>query len=190
MSAKLINIVLDLETLSTQENAAILQIGCSIPYFDRKNVPLGLACDFEATVSYDAALQSEFHADNDTMLWWEKQLVSTRKLVFSGQDSYAEVFDKFKEWIESIKSGGADVAVWGNGADFDNRLLTYSLDSMGYHKVWRYYHNRCLRTLKAIFPVDIVRNPTHIAHTALGDARYEAEVLNAIVKDYELLGLQ
>lgn len=187
MSAKLINIVLDLETLSTQEDAAILQIGCCIPLFDRKNVPLGLSCEFEVTISYDAALRSEFHMSSETLQWWENQNPSTRKIVFSGQNSYADAFDQFKFWIDSLKSGGADVAIWGHGSDFDNRLLSYSLDSLGYHNVWSFRNNRDLRTIRALFPIPETATKTltvgedEIKHTAIGDARYEAKLLNYIV---------
>lgn len=192
MSKELINITLDLETLSTQEDAAIVQIGCCIPYFDRKHLPisfLGQSCEFEATVKYEDALRSEFHKDRDTLDWWEKQSHEARINVFSGQDSYTDVFDQFRNWINLIRIDGAEVAIWGNGSDFDNRLLTYSLDSLGYHNVWNFRNNRDLRTLKALFPHTIEEDPREIKHTALGDARYEARLLNAIRSVYHLENL-
>jgi 3' exoribonuclease, RNase T-like len=184
MSAKLINIALDLETLSTQEDAAIIQIGCCIPYFDRVNVPLGLSCEFETTIRYEDCISSEFHKSHATMDWWDKQNPKARNNVFSGQNSYTDAFDQFKFWIDSIRSNGAEVAIWGNGSDFDNRLLSYSLDSLGYHNVWSFRNNRDLRTLKALFPLDVADDPTEVKHTALGDARYEARIINAIHSTY------
>lgn len=187
MSKSLINIALDLETLSTQEDAAILQIGCCIPNFDRKYVPLGLSCEFEVTIRYEDAISSEFHKDPNTLTWWENQNPKARNNVFSGQDTYADAFHHFKFWVDSLKSGGADVAIWGNGSDFDNRLLTYSLDSLGYHDVWSFRNNRDLRTLKALFPVVVEPDPlTEVKHTALGDARYEARIISATRTIYNL----
>ena len=187
MSKKLINIALDLETLSTQEDAAIIQIGCCIPLFDRIHLPEGISPEFEVTIKYEEAIRSEFHKSNSTMEWWDKQAASTRMIVFSGQDTYVDAFDQFKFWIDSVKSGGADVAIWGNGSDFDNRLLSYSLDSFGYHDVWNFRNNRDLRTLKALFPMTIPEDPIEeVKHTALGDARYEARLMSAIYYYYEL----
>lgn len=187
MSSKLINIALDLETLSTREDAAIIQIGCCIPNFDRRNVPLGLSCEFEATIKYEDCLSSEFHKDHATMEWWERQNALARANVFSGQDSYVDAFDQLKFWFDSLRSGGADLAIWGNGSDFDNRLLSYSLDSLGYHNLWDFRNNRDLRTLKALFPIEIIADPVNeIKHTALGDARYEARLMNTIFACYGL----
>lgn len=189
MSAQLINIVLDLETLSIQEDAAIIQIGCCIPQFDRKHVPLSLSYEFEATVRYEDCLSSEFHKDPETMEWWEKQNPVTRAIVFSGQDTYADAFSDFCNWIDSLRGLGSEVAIWGNGSDFDNRLLTYSLDSLGYHRVWNFRNNRDLRTLKTLFPLEIESDPKELKHTALGDARYEARLMHEIVKHYNIKSL-
>ena len=181
---KLINIALDLETLSTQEDAAIIQIGCCIPAFDTYLLPFHIKQTFEATIRYEDCISSEFHKCTQTMAWWEKQSSEAKLNVFSGQDSYTEAFDKFCVWIRSIQDTGYDVAVWGNGSDFDNRILSYALDSMGYHNVWSFRNNRDLRTLKAIFPCEITEDPTEIKHTALGDARYEARLMNTIRNVY------
>ena len=188
MSAKLINIPLDLETLSLQEDAAIIQIGCCIPDFDRGNIPPGVPYEFEATVKYEEALQSEFHKDHQTMDWWEKQDALARAQVFSGQDSYEEVFDQFVYWIKQLKSQGADVAIWGNGSDFDNRLLAYSLAAFGHTNVWSFRNNRDLRTMRAICPVEIEKNldGAERPHTALGDARYEARIISVARAKYAL----
>lgn len=188
MSEKLINIVLDLETLSTQEDAAIIQIGCCIPHFDRVHLPPGMEdhFEFEATIKYEECLKSEFHKDGDTMEWWEKQDARTRAYVFSGQDDYVDAFDSLVSWFNAVRSGGAEIAIWGNGSDFDNRLLSYSLDSLGYHKTWNFRNNRDLRTIRAIFPAEVPESTEEVKHTALGDARYEARILNYIVTKHGL----
>ena len=183
MKPQLISIVLDLETLSLQEDAAILQIGCCIPHFDRVKIPSGISHEFEVTISYDIALKSEFHKDSETLNWWENQDPNVRKLVFSGQDNYEDALGDLVAWLNSLRVDGADIAIWGNGSDFDNRLLTYTLNCYGFRKCWDFRNNRDLRTLKALFPledagIELVRSSAETAHTALGDARYEARVLD------------
>lgn len=187
MSAKLINVILDLETLGTDEDAAIIQIGMCVPNFDRKYVPLGLVCELEVTIAYEDVREEcragMFTMSNSTMHWWESQDSETRKIVFSGQDSYTTALDQVEFFLKSLQSGGAEVAVWGNGSDFDNRLLAYTMSALGYKPAWKYYNNRCLRTLKALFPSVISQGNEDSGerkHTALGDARYEARVMSTI----------
>lgn len=188
MSSKLINVVLDLETLDVAHTAAIIQIGCAIPYFDQQHIPPMLRSkgpvEFNRTISYDSCLywinkEPVVTQSPHTMQWWEVQ--PTRKEVFSGQDDYVDVMFDFTQWILSLRAGGADVAIWGNGSDFDNPILTHSLDCFGYHNVWAHKNNRCLRTAKAMFPAPMLeRLSDETPHTGIGDARYEARQLDYI----------
>ena len=185
MSAKLINVILDLETLGTDEDAAIIQIGMCIPNFDRKYVPTGCAREMEVTIAYEDCLAATaFTKSDSTMQWWESQDSETRKIVFSGQDSYVAALDQVEQFLKNVQSGGAEVAMWGNGSDFDNRLLAYTMSALGYKTPWKYYNNRCLRTLKAMFPCSVEEDPSERKHTALGDARYEARMMSAVKTTY------
>lgn len=190
MSAKLINVTLDLETLGTDEDAAIIQIGMCVPEFDRIHLPKLATHEMEVTIAYEECLAATaFSKSTSTMDWWETQPINTRKLVFSGQESYVTAFDQVEDWLKAITSGGAEVAIWGNGSDFDNRLLAYSMSAVGYKPAWKYWNNRCLRTLKALFPVDLtMQEAGEIKHTALGDARYEARLINAVRNTYVYAG--
>lgn len=191
MSRDLINVVLDLETLSTAPDAAIIQIGAVVPQFDRKHI-LGLPFEFEATIRYEDCLEkvqegSYLSQDNDTMQWWEKQ--PTRTQVFSGQLEYAEALEKFADWIKSF---GKPVAIWGNGVGFDNVVLRHSLDAYGFHGVFDFRNDRCFRTVKNLFPLMEEATGAYdneVKHTALGDARYEARMLDLIVQAYGIRSL-
>ena len=192
MSKELINVVLDLETLSTAPNAAIIQIGAVVPDFDYKNC-LGNIVEFEATIQYESCLELVNSIDppvfmsHGTMEWWEKQ--PTRKEVFSGQLDYVDALDQFAAWIGHFER---PVAIWGNGSDFDNVVLRHSLDAFGFHGLWEFRNNRCFRTLKAVFPLMTEatgRYSNELTHTALGDARYEARMLDLIVQAYGIKGI-
>ena len=186
---KLINIALDLETVSTERNAGILQIGAVIPRFDRLELPPSFAHTFSVTIRYEDVLdmvsKAHCHLDDGTMQWWQKQDPETRKEVFSGQCSYVDAMRLFCEWIDYVReSSGHEVAIWGNGSDFDNPILTNSLDACGIHGVWKYYNNRDLRTLRALLPIDIKSIPNIKPHTALSDAKHEADIMDRIVETY------
>lgn len=191
MSKQLINIVLDLETLSTQENAAIIQIGCCVPVFDRVHLPPFTPPDFEVTIAYEDALSAEiFHKSKETMEWWEQQDKITRMEVFSGQESYCTALDALQEWFKSVRQFGSDVAIFGNGPEFDNNILAYTISAMNYPDMWDFRNNHSMRTMKRLFPVAKLEHELALGerkHTALGDARFEARQLDMMYRNYQYL---
>jgi hypothetical protein len=184
---KYIDIVVDLETLGTAEDAAILQIGCKIPPFSHRKLPLPIENKFEATIAYEKAINSEFSKDADTLDWWEKQSIEARKSVFSGQDSYEDAFEKLRDWMLSIKAQGFHIRLWGNGPEFDNRILDYALRCYNIKELWNFRDNHSMRTAQLFFPQTKkwleTMGAKYIKHTALGDASYEAEILEEVADD-------
>lgn len=64
--------------------------------------------------------------------------------------------------------------IWGNGADFDNVILTNAYRAVGISRPWEPYHDRCYRTLKNLRrDIHLYRTGTH--HNALYDAITQAE---------------
>lgn len=184
-SPKLINIVLDLETVSTKPDAGILQIGAAIPEFEQYKLNGLVSPTFESTISYNELLiyfeANQVDMSDSTMGWWDKQDPDTKRQVFSGQTSYDDALAAFVTWVKDIKAvTDCEVAIWGNDVGFDNVILTHSLDMCGHHNVWSYKNNRCFRTINALFPTDTSDLVNTAKHTALGDAIYEAEILNRI----------
>jgi len=184
---KYIDVVVDLETLGTAEDAAILQIGCVIPVFSYSKLPNQPDKFFEATIAYEHAIGSEFSKDPDTLDWWEKQSSEARKSVFSGQDSYEDAFGKLRDWMLSIKAQGFEIRLWGNGPEFDNRILDYALRCYNITNLWGFRDNHSMRTAQLFFPQYKKwlekTGEKYIKHTALGDAMYEAEILEEVADD-------
>ena len=185
-----IDIVLDLETLALSEDAAILQIGCALPQFSANKLlkrANHIIPFFEATIAYEQAINSEFSKDPDTLDWWEKQSVEARKSVFSGQDSYIDAFEKLRDWMLSIKAAGFEIRLWGNGPEFDNRILDYALNCFNIRDLWNFRNNHSMRTAQLFFPQDKdwceEMGKRYIKHTALGDASYEADILDGVAYD-------
>lgn len=184
-----LNVVLDIETLGTASDAAIIQIGMCVPEFDRVYLKDPTNYEFEVTIAYDSCLllvkEGVVSMTDSTMEWWEKQ--PTRERVFSGQSSYIECLFKAVEWLERLTSDG-NICVWGNGSDFDNVILLHSLSCFNIKAPWDFRNNRDLRTLKGLFPLRVKLAPylshSELLHTALGDARYEARLLHETKQEY------
>lgn len=160
------NVMLDLETLSTEPNAMICSIGAVV--FDQS----GLGAEFYRRIDIGYHDQIDAHISPSTVLWWLRQ-----------SDEARESFDteQATEWLPALMDFSAfidhyapEALIWGNGSDFDNVILANAYKRAGLTPPWRGYKNRCYRTLKSIVPkIKIERSGTH--HHALDDARSQAE---------------
>lgn len=171
-----LNVMLDLETLSIQPDAAIISIGAV--KFDpcgdigrlgdpsnTKYKPFYANIDFHSVVS-----EHGFRADGATVRWWMSDQVSqaARDSLFKDPMPLEVVLSNFWEWY-----GPESVPTWGNGANFDNTILRTAFEKLGATCPFKFYHDRCFRTVKALFPSVEYVKPV-LAHHALSDAEAQA----------------
>lgn len=161
------HIMIDLETLGTTADAAILSIGAV-----RFDLETGMLDEnFYRVVSFES--QPKRVLSRDTLAWWMKQsaeaaLVLTHQPKFSLEDALRD----FAAWVRDMGS----VCAWSNGADFDLPMLTHAFDQCGIKQPWPVYNGRCYRTYKNLpgaRDVKVIRAGEH--HNALDDAIYQAE---------------
>jgi hypothetical protein len=174
-------IMLDLETLGTRPGCAILSIGA---VFFSSTHEEWKGPTFYAPVNRLSCLAVGLHEDPATVAWWRGQ-GSEARVVLAAADlgatpGLAAVLDTFSAWVEA-NALSKDVQVWGNGADFDNPILSAAYVAAGLPQPWGAYSGRCYRTLKALHTKEkLVRSGTH--HNALDDAVSQAEHAVRILK--------
>jgi exodeoxyribonuclease VIII len=79
-----------------------------------------------------------------------------------------------------VQAGSGPAFVWGNGADFDNAILASAYQLMNIGTPWKFYNNRCYRTVKNLHPqIKLERSGTY--HNALDDAVSQTQHLLAIL---------
>jgi DNA polymerase III epsilon subunit-like protein len=168
------NVMLDLETMGTGPNAAIIAIGAVA--FEPTG---GLGSTFYRVVELASSVEYGGEIDVSTILWWMKQSDAARgEFARLGIHIHCAL-DDFSLWIKGYK---APVKVWGNGAAFDNVILRSAFVRAGIEVPWQYSNDRCYRTIKATRP-DIKVAPLGTAHNALDDAMHQAGVLMSIVTE-------
>lgn len=179
------HIILDLETLSLEPNAHIIQIGA---VFYHKSID-----DFEEKYGFneyiDPTVASHYcrHVDDSTLAWWDVQAPEVRKQVFSGTQTPKQAVEKFLLWAQTcIKEVGSgtlkDVKWWGNGPEFDCVVLNDLVQWLGFTELnFRNYHS--VRTAEAFLPSqskDMLltsiqhTNPEAKPHDAFQDAQWQA----------------
>lgn len=154
--------MLDLETLGNKPGSVIVAIGA---------VKFGggeILDSFYERVDAESCEAIGLQMDVSTVLWWMKQSDAARNEITQPGGKLSEVLMRFSSWLKD-----PDVEVWGNGASFDNVLLSDAYDRARLPRPWKYYNDRCYRTVKSLRPdVPLPRTGTH--HNALDDAKSQA----------------
>ena len=146
------DVMIDIETLATRNDAAIIQIGACT--FDEKNTFL---------VSIDQNFYNEadhpYHVDPRTVEWWasqgEEAQESLNMNVVSNPGSALMEFDKWLKstgFQKSYKFGSR--GIWANGVQFDCSILRYAYSQEQGHNdacPWHYRQEKDLRTLYGMF---------------------------------------
>lgn len=168
------DIMIDLETLGTTADAAILSIGAV--QFDIEKGTTLLSNTFYRVVAFDS--QPNRTLSRSTLAWWMEQSPDAAQvLTHQPKFTLTDALRDFSAWAHQIGS----VTAWSNGADFDLPMLSHAFEQCGIKAAWAPYNGRCYRTYKNLpgaRNVAVLRRGEH--HNALDDAVYQAEHVCAI----------
>lgn len=169
-----LHVMLDLETMGVAHNAAIVSIGAV------RFSPLSgeIASRFKRNITLESCAEVGLKMDPGTIMWWMRQGDNARKNL-EGGEPLSHVLSDFTKWMNDAVLGG----VWGNGAEFDNVILTSAYTAFGLKAPWKYALNRCYRTVKALSGISLP-DMQGVKHDALDDAEHQARCLSLIFRDY------
>lgn len=174
------HVMIDIETMGDGNEAALLSIGAV--KFD----PLidGVLDSFYVAISLASSVAHGLKMSPSTVEWWldpERQPAWIRYAAEEKHDLYTAM-DAFAHWY-----GPESLPTWGNGATFDNIITRSGFDKAGVPMPWKFWDDRCYRTLKNLAPdVKLVRQGVH--HNALDDAVSQALHMQQVVAHLKELG--
>ena len=187
--------ILDIETTSKLPHTKIGAIGVSIidtdkfgeylpEFYERVN----LFCPHNVTRIEDLA----------TLTWWGEQRTKH-------PEAFKEVFDKslkrlslqdtliaLSEFLIETFGSTKNVRIVGNGPEFDCSILVNAFEHVGIEVPWTFFKQDSVRTFVTMYEIKYGIRITHeipftgVKHHALHDARWEAEVCAAVIRDYLL----
>jgi len=169
MANKQNHCMLDLETLDVKATGVIMSIGAVA--FDPFSK--GVGSTFYTVISIDDCVESGLTISKDTVNWWLKQSPEAQTVMTeakASQNSLCEALREFSLWWgkNNMKY------LWGNGAAFDNAMLSYAYTCTEIKQPWLCWNDRCYRTMKDLAPeIKLVREGTF--HNALDDAISQAK---------------
>jgi hypothetical protein len=159
------HVMVDLETLGNGSNAVITSIGAA------KFNTVGVTDSFMAHIDPESCVAAGLNMDVSTVLWWMKQSDAARGAFTQKGQPLHIALEEFAAWFPK------DACLWGNGATFDNVILSNAYKAVEQKTPWPYWGDRCYRTVKNLFPD--VKAPAFVgvAHNALDDAVHQARHL-------------
>lgn len=165
--------MLDLETMSTDANAAIIAIG-AVAF----NLKLGVVDKFYTEINLGSSISTGCVVDGRTVMWWMQQSNEARA-AFADNDKASSLIDALSSFSSWYKMHGGKV--YGNGAMFDNAILGNSYKRAGFEIPWKFWDDMCYRTIKSMSQ-NIKLNRVGTYHNAVDDAESQAlhliEILN------------
>lgn len=166
-------VMLDLETMGNTPGSVITSIGAAQFGDDT------IICTFYRRINPESCIAAGLHMDPSTVMWWLRQGEQARRELSEGDNiPLAESLLRFSRWLPA----GADV--WGDGAAFDNVLLSCAYQALLMPRPWSYRNDRCYRTVRNLRPeIEREQSPEtvhHALHDAVAQARHLMKILKAI----------
>lgn len=181
------NVMIDLETLSTHTNAAIIEIGAV--EFNKYTGEIGSKLNI--IINPSDWCKNERHVDGETIQWWFKQKNEARKRFITKQNdvTYLDLksaLNALKYFIMDCDSVDDDknVVVWGNGATMDITILESAYEYFNMETPWKYWSVNDVRTIVDLNPT-IKKNckfEEGIKHSAVADCLHEIKYTVETIK--------
>jgi DNA polymerase III epsilon subunit-like protein len=162
------DIMIDLETLATSTDAAILTIGAvKFDPFGREDQEPSMT-PFYVRVDLDSCDEIGLVTNDDTIAWWANQSKEAQEEAFNTEDRIhiRDAFEQLYKFCWGAKR------VWSNGAAFDVVICETVFKRLNKAVPWSFWQVRDVRTA---FDLGInPQRPPVTAHHALQDAWNQA----------------
>jgi len=161
------NIMIDLETLSTANNASILTIGAI--KFNRNDFKI--TKKFYKRITKESNKQFNRDFNQDTIDWWNTQSEQAKSEIFENKD---RINLNLGLQELSIFIGNSRAKIWANGVAFDINILESAYEACGLEVPWKFFNVRDVRTIYDLGDLNLnnfkrQNNLLNNCHNALAD---------------------
>lgn len=164
-------VMIDIETLGKRRNAAIIEIAAV--QFEET----GILCEFDFQIEWESNDQRT--VDFSTLKWWQE--IGFPKEAEKPTNLSVALWDLSK-WIDEMRNIYSHFEIWANSPSFDLEILRDAFEQHGYRTPWKYWEERDYRTLRNWY--DMPRVEYAAKHTALSDAKFQAEMVAKLLKQH------
>ena len=185
------NIMIDVETLSTKTNAAIIEIAAV--EFNKLSGEIGDT--FNVIIRPSEWGKNNRDVDGETVLWWMKQSEEAKKKynnnehnMFSLHNALCELSLFIKKHDNADKQIDKSVVVWGNGATMDITILQSAYEHFNMETPWKFWAVNDCRTIVDLLPY--VKEQTSfdgIKHNPIDDCKYQIKYVTDTIKHLKII---
>jgi hypothetical protein len=169
------DIMLDIETLSTRPESVVLTLGAVKfdPWADEVDTESGLYL----RIDVDEQLALDRHVQQETVDWWGTQPEDVREEALGEQERTGlnDSIDQLNRFLVGSNS------IWCQGPAFDIVILENLYRQLGRPTPWQFWQIRDSRTLFGVHGDPREKGRTG-AHNALIDCYYQARAVQHIYK--------
>lgn len=167
------HVMLDHETLDNCASSVIISIGAV--RFDPDTDQIDDDA-YYASVSVDSNLESGRTISESTLIWWMQQSEDAQAVFMEPKQTLESALIGFVDWFDDAEF------IWSNGASFDIPQMSSALKGLGMLAPWKFYNERCVRTLKNLPGMRDVKVDNPLKHNAMQDALAQAKLVQAIYR--------
>ena len=174
-----IHAMIDLETLGTAPDCAVLTIG-GVKF--NPNVISEPYQPFYYRFEVDEQLEKGRTVLDSTLEWWGQQADDVREEALGDADRtpVLEVLQALNKWCVGVDT------IWCQGPAFDIVILESMFKEYNHHIPWPFWKIRDSRTLFGIMPVDPRKAIDFAAHNALEDCKVQALCVQQTLQKLQL----
>jgi hypothetical protein len=166
------DIMLDLETLSTRPDATVLTFGaCKFNPYRQEDIDKGIY--FRINVDEQITLGRD--VDDSTVEWWGKQAEDVREEALGDGDRIT--LEQFTKELNRFIVGAKNI--WAQGPVFDIVILENLYRQLGLPCPWQFWQIRDSRTLLSTHGDPREKNKVGL-HNALEDAVSQAQAVQHV----------
>lgn len=178
----ILNIMVDLETASTKENAAILS-WAMVPFFTDGTEFTDME-DFYRVVSLTSCFFAGMDVDKDTQDWWMKQEPKAKSLFLHAEDENIHgVAMEAYTWLSNLAEK-YDLYMWARGLDFDIPKMEWCFRKFVERPLpYKYSHKMDVRTVLKFMQIDQSQFEMQgVKHNALDDCKHDIRMIQEAYK--------
>lgn len=177
MDADYNNVMIDLETLGTRPNSAIICIAAVKFSMDRDEVDT-----FQKNISQKSCESLGLLIDPETVDWWKQpERVELFKSFFKNTFPLP---DALRQLSEFIGPNATKMNIWANGTVFDIGMLEWSYRAAGVPCPWRYHNIMDARTIYRASGLDFkTYQRVGAYHNAIDDCLTQIKALKECLVD-------
>jgi hypothetical protein len=171
------HIMIDIETLGTSVDSAIIAIGAI--RFNMYPDPYQEIDKFYATVSLDSNLNLGRVITQSTLKWWVDTNVGLICEMLGSDNELHRALNGLTWFLDK----SSYETIWANGTDFDIAMLKHAYKQcLGTEPPWKYYGVKDCRTVYKLYGHLVDRCDNGTAHNALDDCRNQAIYLDSVLR--------